>query len=85
MKDQPEGARVHTVLHETYEIIHETLCDLHAASPPPITVCREANRFAAAVLLQPDAFSTACCARKQTWRVLSPSSSSFATSRSSAA
>ena len=57
LKDQPEGARVHTVLHETYEIIHETLCDLHAASPPPRTVCVEANRFAAAALLQPDAFS----------------------------
>ena len=57
LKDQPEGARVHTVLHETYEIIHETLCDLHAASPPPRIVCVEANRFAAAVLLQPDAFA----------------------------
>lgn len=57
LKDQPEGARVHTVLHETYEIVHETLCDLHADTPPPRTVCVEANRFAAAVLLQPSAFS----------------------------
>jgi len=48
---------VHTVLHETYEIIHETLCDLHSASPPPRAVCREANRFAAAALLQPTEFS----------------------------
>ena len=55
--DQSEGARVHTVLHETYEIIHETLCDLHSASPPPKTVCVEANRFAAAVLLQPETFA----------------------------
>ena len=57
LADQPEGARVHTVLHETYEIIHETLCDLHADSPPPRTVCVEANRFAAAALLQPGTFS----------------------------
>ena len=57
LADQPEGARVHTVLHETYEIIHETLCDLHADSPPPRTVCVEANRFAAAALLQPRTFS----------------------------
>ena len=57
LADQPEGATVHTVLHETYEIIHETLCDLHSASPPPRAVCREANRFAAAALLQPEAFA----------------------------
>ena len=48
LSGQPEGATVHTVLHETYEIIHETLCDLHAGTPPPRTVCIEANRFAAA-------------------------------------
>ena len=57
LKDQPEGGTVHTVLHETYEIIHETLCDLHADSPPPRTVCTEANRFAAATLMQPEAFA----------------------------
>ena len=57
LADQSEGASVHTVLHETYEIIHETLCDLHSASPPPRTVCVEANRFAAAVMLQPETFS----------------------------
>ena len=48
---------MHTVLHETYEIIHETLCDLHADTPPPRTVCVEANRFAAAVMLQPETFA----------------------------
>ena len=57
LADQPEGATVHTVLHETYEIIHETLCDLHSASPPSRAVCREANRFAAATLMQSEAFS----------------------------
>ena len=57
LKDQSEGATVHTVLHETYEIIHETLCDLHSASPLPRAVCVEANRFAAAVMLQPETFA----------------------------
>ena len=57
LKDQSEGATVHTVLHETYEIVHETLCDLHADTPPPRTVCVEANRFAAAVMLQPETFA----------------------------
>ncbi len=57
LKDQSEGARVHTVLHETYEIICETLSDREFATPPPRIVCAEANRFAAATLLQPDTFS----------------------------
>ena len=51
--DQSEGATVHTVLHETYEIILETL----SGSLPSGDVCREANRFAASILLQPREFS----------------------------
>ena len=51
-----EGTKAHTVLHEAYEIIHETMCDLHCGAPPERTVCREADRFAAAVLMQPDIF-----------------------------
>ena len=51
-----EGTKAHTVLHEAYEIIHETMCDLHSGGPPCRTVCREADRFAAAVLMQPDVF-----------------------------
>ncbi len=51
-----EGTKSHTVLHEAYEIIHETMCDLHSGGPPCRTVCREADRFAAAVLMQPDVF-----------------------------
>ena len=51
-----EGTKAHTVLHEAYEIIHETMCDLHSERPPDRTVCREADRFAAAVLMQPDIF-----------------------------
>ena len=52
-----EGTKAHTVLHEAYEIIHETMCDLHSGEPPERTVCREADRFAAAVLMQPEIFS----------------------------
>ena len=50
------GAQDYSVLHETYEIIHETLCDMHSGSMPDRAVCREAERFAAAVLMQPRAF-----------------------------
>lgn len=57
LKDQPEGASVHTVLHETYEIVCETLGDMEFDTPPPRIVCAEANRFAAAALLQPNTFS----------------------------
>jgi hypothetical protein len=52
-----EETKAHTVLHEAYEIIHETMCDLHSGSPPERTACREADRFAAAVLMQPEIFS----------------------------
>jgi hypothetical protein len=51
-----EGTKAHTVLHEAYEIIHETMSDLHSGGPPCRKVCREADRFAAAVLMQPDVF-----------------------------
>ena len=52
-----DGSSTYTVLHETYEIIHETLCDMHSDAPPERRVCREADRFAAAALMQPDAFA----------------------------
>ena len=51
-----DGSSTFTVVHETYEIIHETLCDMDFNSPPERRVCREADRFAAAVLMQPRAF-----------------------------
>ena len=44
------------MIHETYEIIYETLCDMESGSPPDRRVCRQAERFAAAVLMQPRAF-----------------------------
>ena len=56
-EDQWAGAQEHTVLHETYEIICETLWDLRAGSLPVRDVCREADRFAAAVLMQPAVFA----------------------------
>ena len=56
-EDLWEGAKAHTVLHEAYEIIHETLCALHSDDPPERSVCREADRFAAAVLMPPETFS----------------------------
>ena len=56
-EDQWEGAQEHTVLHETYEIIRETLGDLRSGAPPAGSLCREADRFAAAVLMQPGPFA----------------------------
>ena len=56
-EDLWDGAKAHTVLHEAYEIIHETLCALHSDDPPERRVCREADRFAAAVLMPPEIFS----------------------------
>ena len=50
------GTQDYSVIHETYEIIYETLCDMDSGSPPDRRVCRQAERFAAAVLMQPRAF-----------------------------
>ena len=55
-EDLWEGTQDYSVVHETYEIIHETLCDMHSGSRPDRKVCRQAERFAAAVLMQPRAF-----------------------------
>ena len=56
-QDLWDGAKEHTVLHETYEIICETLCEQVTGTPLRRRVCRPADRFAAAVLMQPEAFS----------------------------
>ena len=50
------GTQDYSVIHETYEIIYETLCDMESGSPPDRKVCTQAERFAAAVLMQPRAF-----------------------------
>lgn len=54
-----DGAQEHTVLHETYEIIRERLSDLYPAVrlPQGKRMCQEADRFAAATLMQPEVFS----------------------------
>ncbi len=53
------GAQEHTVLHETYEIIIERLRDIHPSHryPRGKRLCRQADRFAASVLVQPQLFS----------------------------
>ena len=56
-QDLWDGAREHTVLHETYEIICETLCEQVTGTPLRRMVCRQADRFAASVLMQPETFS----------------------------
>ena len=56
-KDLWAGAQDYTVLHEAYEIIHETLFDLYGRPHQNREICREAERFAAAVLMQPRVFS----------------------------
>ena len=58
---QWEGGKVHTVLHETCEIIHEQVLHRHDDSKPPREVCPEADRFAAAVMMPPKTF--AACAQ----------------------
>ena len=50
--------RSFTVLHETHEIIYEILAEIVGQAPyPKRRACREADRFAAAVLMQPGPFS----------------------------
>ena len=56
-QDLWDGAKEHTVLHETYEIICETLCEQVTGMSLRRRVCRQADRFAAAVLMQPGTFS----------------------------
>ena len=46
------GSQGPTILHETFENFCETLCGLGCDSPRDRRVCPEADRFAAAVLLQ---------------------------------
>ena len=58
------GAQEHTILHATYEILRERLHDLypHTGLPRGKRLCREADIFAAAVLMQPAPF--ACFAQR---------------------
>ena len=53
------GAQEHTILHETYEILRERLHELYprVGRPRGQRLCREADAFAAAVLMQPEPFA----------------------------
>ena len=55
-EDLWEGAKAQTVLHELYEIIVEHMTEMHTLDAPDRSVCPQADRFAAAVLMQPDIF-----------------------------
>ena len=44
LEDQWEGGRVHTVLHETGEIVHEQVWGQRHDSKPPREICPEAGR-----------------------------------------
>ncbi len=52
-----DGAKEHRVLHETYQIICETLSEQTTGSSLKWRVCRQADRFAAAALMQPEGAS----------------------------
>ena len=54
------GAQKHTVLHETFEIIGDLLRDLYPGIrlPQGWRLCRQADLFAAAVLMQPAVFDS---------------------------
>lgn len=57
--DDWEGGKEHTVLHEAYEILQEkfqALCSSYTL-PQRQSLCRRADRFAAAVLMQPEVFA----------------------------
>ena len=61
-----EGSKRQTVLHELFEITLENMSEIHSPgmpspSGPDPRVCRQAERFAAAALMQPDIF--AACAQ----------------------
>ena len=56
LESQWEGGKVHTVLHETYEIVHEQVWHRRHGSSLDRSVCPQADRFAAAVMMPPDTF-----------------------------
>lgn len=60
-EDLWEGSKAHTVLHELYEIVLEHMAEIHSpgmpvpSGPNPV-ICQQAERFAAAALMQPEIF-----------------------------
>ncbi len=60
-EDLWEGSKAQTVLHELYEIVLERMAEIHSPGMPVLSgpnpvICQQAERFAAAALLQPDIF-----------------------------
>ena len=51
-----EGSKVQTIGHEIYEIILEHMGVKESGSEPDPVVCAQAERFAAAILMQPGVF-----------------------------
>ena len=56
-EDQWDEGKEHTVLHETYEIIQERLFPHRPNGEMARFICRDADQFAAAVLMQPQCFA----------------------------
>lgn len=56
LPDDWRGGIEQTLLHETYEIIYENLGNSYGNSSTVKRICREAQRFAAAVLMQSATF-----------------------------
>ena len=56
---EPKGTQEYTALHESYEIVRERLRDIYPkiGAPEGRSKCRQADRFAAAALMQPYWFS----------------------------
>lgn len=57
-EDDWDGGREHTAYHETYEILQEKFADQCPDYGPPgrPALCRKADRFAAAALMEPQIF-----------------------------
>ena len=55
-EDQWEGSSEYTLLHESYEIVNETLGKRGREQPSKRKVCLDADRFAAAALMPADIF-----------------------------
>ena len=64
-EDHWEGSSEYTLLHEAYEIVHETLGKRGHEQPSKRKVCLDADRFAAEVLMQPEGFGTLA----EAWRL----------------
>ncbi len=60
-EDLWQGSKAQTILHEMYEIVVENICEMQSPgmcghNGPDPRICPQAERFAAAALMQPDIF-----------------------------